>query len=625
MSEGGAVIEARMDAEMEEQAALDGLPPRGWVRTLVEWTRRYPAAPLWLALTLAVVARVALVIRTGAVIDGDEALIGIQAERILQGHFPVYFYGQSYMGSLETYLIAAVIAVVGPSSWALRVVPIALSLALVYLTWRLARALLPEDGPLGHAAPLLAGLAALVAAIPPVYDAVTELRAWGGQIEIYVITLALLLATVELAERLRAGVRRWELTRRWAILGFLAGLGFWVNPLVSYALVACGLWLAFALWREWRPLTAARRDVNWRTTLQVSLAALLGALLGGLPAWIYAIQTGGANITVYLVQQAPNLAAVPPDARTRSGLAWAITQAYTTCAAPRVLDGALPGESSAWIGWRYALLALPVLGLLIALALLIGKTRSASLAKSAPRLGLPLLFIAAESLIVCLGTSAWPLLIGCNVDLAGRYIVPLALAEPFLLLALCAAPLLLRAWRPTATRRMTGWVWTSALILLLAGGALQAASYREASPRTFQSPYYPFGMTDSRQLLDYLSAHHIQAAWCNHWIGNVVTFETDGRTVCADYYNQVAMNGIVRPPFTVPQVKAAANPSFILNLTEPDPLLARELRAQGVPYTIAILHQSGVTVITPARPVNPATLLSGLGEDYGKNLHSKQH
>jgi hypothetical protein len=475
-------------------------------------------------------------------------------------------------------------------------------------------------GWLGRGAPLLAGLAALAAAVPPLYDAVTELRAWGGQIEIYVITLALLLATVELVDRLYAGMGRWELTRRWAILGFLAGLGLWVNPLVAYALVACGLWLTFALWRR---LTAVRR-IAWTATFQAGLAGLTGALIGGLPAWIYAIQTGGANISVYLVQPAPRSTILPAVAQTRAGLAREIMRQYLTCAGPRVLNGALPGEAASWAGWRAALLALPLLGLVLALGLLIGKARRSALAKETPRLGLPLLYVLVVSLIICVGTSAWPMLLGCNIDLAGRYVVPLTLVEPFLLLALFGADPLLRALRSTWSTRMAGWIGMSALVLLLAGGALQAASYSQASPRAFQSPYYPFGMTNSRQLLDYLRAQHIRAAWCNHWIGNIVTYETDGHTVCADYYNQVAMDGITRPPFSVAQVKAAVDPSYILNLTEPDPLLARELRAQGVPYTIAILHQSGVTVITPAWRVDPATLLPGLAEDYGTNLHSKQ-
>ncbi len=77
----------------------------------------------------------------------------------------------------------------------------------------------------------------------------------------------------------------------------------------------------------------------------------------------------------------------------------------------------------------------------------------------------------------------------------------------------------------------------------------------------------------------------------------------------------------MRPPDSVARVEAAAAPSFILNLTDPDPILAQELAAQGVPYTIAILPRAGVTVITPARAVDPAALIAGLAQDYGENLH----
>jgi hypothetical protein len=612
---GSTTDEARRDGSMDRLMNGDA-PAQGWAGALVAWAARYPRTPLWLALAAALVARVALVIHTGAVIDGDEALVGIQAEHILRGQFPVYFYGQSYMGSLETYLIAGVIAVTGPTAWALRAVPIALSLALVYLTWRLALALLPRQW---RARSLLAGLAAMVAAVPPLYDAVTELRAWGGQIEVYVISLALLLATIELSQRLWDGAATGELVRRWAIWGFLAGLGFWINPLISYALVACGLWLAVALARR---LAADRRAgvAEAKRSGLGALAATAGAALGGLPAWVYAIQTGGANIAVYLAQPQVTAHDTPVAAQGRLALAAAITRAYVTCAAPRVLDGSLPGEGSGWALARLALLALPVAGLLLALWLAFG--RRAARADAAPRLGLPLLYAASVSAIFCLGTSAWPILKGCDLDLAGRYAAPLALVEPFLLLALFSAPLASAALRPaTGTRALRG-LWVAALVVLLAGGALQSASYSLASPqRTFQSPYYPFGMSDPSELLAYLRAHQIRAAWCNHWIGNVITYETNGRTVCADYYDQVYHHGLARPPDSIARVEAEPAPSFILNLAEPKPILALELDALGVPYTLAVLPRSGVTVITPERAVDPAKLIAGLAEDYGTNLH----
>src|SRR5262249_2874400 len=160
----------------------DGPDAESRVGSLVGWVARHPRVPLMLALMMGILGRILIVVRSHAMIDGDEALVGIQPEHILQGERPLYYYGQVSMGSLETYGIAGLFRLFGPSAWALRAVPILLSPLLVYLTWRLARALLPKGA---RTTPFLAGLAALFAALPPLYDATIELRTWGGQIEIY--------------------------------------------------------------------------------------------------------------------------------------------------------------------------------------------------------------------------------------------------------------------------------------------------------------------------------------------------------------------------------------------------------------------------------------------------------
>ncbi len=87
------------------------------------------------------IVRVWLVVHTHGVIDGDEAIVGIQAQHILRGEVPIYYYAQQYMGSLEAYLIAFLFAIAGASVWTLRAEPILLSLFVVWLTWRLASAL----------------------------------------------------------------------------------------------------------------------------------------------------------------------------------------------------------------------------------------------------------------------------------------------------------------------------------------------------------------------------------------------------------------------------------------------------------------------------------------------------
>jgi hypothetical protein len=93
-------IQAVSSIKLAEEAKLS--VSKRWYQFLL--------SPLWLCLLIALALRIFLVIHTHGVIDGDEALVGIQAERILHGDFPIYFYGQAYMGSLEAYLIAILFA-----------------------------------------------------------------------------------------------------------------------------------------------------------------------------------------------------------------------------------------------------------------------------------------------------------------------------------------------------------------------------------------------------------------------------------------------------------------------------------------------------------------------------------
>ncbi|HEV2235556.1 MAG TPA: hypothetical protein VGR57_02745 [Ktedonobacterales bacterium] len=597
-----------------------------WLARLCAWCAAWPWAVPLAAAALGIAARLWLVARTRAMIDGDEAMVGLQAVRILHGQFPTYFYSQAYMGAADAYLAAPLVALLGPTGWALRLVPIILSPLLAILTARLAFALLPRGAA---ATPLLAGLAALAAGVPPLYMAVTELRTWGGQIEIYVVTLALLLAVVELADRLRAGVARpGQMARRWLALGVLAGLGIWINPLVSYALLAGLLWLLPPLfgrvapgrWRLPGMGAAPAAPHGWRPgALAPALALLPGLALGGLPAWLYAVRHQGENLLVYLSQPQVDLAASGAARHGRLFLGAAITARYFTCVAPNVLDGRLPTETALLLPPRLLLLLPPLVGLVGAAWLL--RRRAAD----APRLGLPLLFAAVVTAVFCLGTSAWAATKACALDLAGRYAVPLGLMAPLLLLGVLAAPPLWQAVRargrrtpvnaPERAGSLSGGALGLTVAILLAGGLLQTATYATVSPaNTFQSPYYHDVPADLAPLLSYLAREHIHAAWCNHWLGNIVTYRTAEATTCADYYDQMVQGGIKRPPGTLETVSAAGRPSFILTLSDPHPCLARELDEQGIAYSLATFP--GVVVITPVRAVNPASVLAGLKQDY---------
>ncbi|WP_088975379.1 hypothetical protein [Micromonospora coxensis] len=225
-------------------------------------TPRWPA-PSLLALVVglaAVAYRCALLLADTPRTNSDEATMGLAALHIARGEdFPVFFYGQAYMGTLEAYLAAPLVAVAGPSWLALRLPLLALYALFLYLSWRLTRRLGGDRW--------FALLVVAVLALGSDRIVKNQLIAGGGYPELHPVGVGLALLTLDLAAG-RPDGRRW----RFAAFGFLAGLTVWVDPLLLPYLLP----LAAVL------VGAARRELRGRCGALLAGAAVLGAapLLG---------------------------------------------------------------------------------------------------------------------------------------------------------------------------------------------------------------------------------------------------------------------------------------------------------------------------------------------------------
>ncbi len=403
----------------------------------------YGRIVLWVCLWLALLIRVWLVARTSGVIDGDEVLVGVQAEHILRGELPIYFYGQPYMGSLEAYLVALIVAIAGPSAWTLRAEPVLLSLVVVWLTWKLAAALadaakLPSFDTSGYLPPrqgayarlIFMSVAVLIAAIPPLYDGILELRTYGGYSETFILMLLLLLSAQQLTRRWHEGASRREIALRWAGIGLIVGLGFWIYPLIISAVLAAAAWIAgdrlLEAARQRREIVAApgRYIIPALKGSVLALAAIPAGLLGFAPAlyWGAAHQWQNISYILGLGVSASRYASIRQ-----------VTRSYITCVAPRVISGAVPKEAP-----LLALLHSPLLvvgGLcMFASAALVGialLSQHPLLLRLQRLVTLPLLFGACTALIFCTSKASVYVVISCNYDIAGRYATPLVLALPF--------------------------------------------------------------------------------------------------------------------------------------------------------------------------------------------------
>jgi hypothetical protein len=193
-----------------------------------------------------------LIVHTNGVLAGDEAMVGIQAEHILCGEHPLYYYGQPYMGSFQMYVIAGIFLVRGPSVWAMRLEPLLISLVIVTLTRYFSAALTDAAQLSARPKMLFMTLASLLAAFPHLYDTVEEMRTTGGYVEAFMIMLWLLFCAFRLTQRWGAEVATRELALRCAGIALLVGVGFWIDPLVVYALLTIALWIGgFVLALVW--------------------------------------------------------------------------------------------------------------------------------------------------------------------------------------------------------------------------------------------------------------------------------------------------------------------------------------------------------------------------------------
>lgn len=634
---------------------------------------------LALALALAVIVRVFILVMAHGMMDGDEAVLGIQAERILHGARPIYFYGQLYMGSWDAYLVAPIIAVFGPSSWVLHAVTLTESLLLVPLMGALAERLYGVRARFP---------AMLLAALPPLYDVITQLRMLGGYVETLDLGIALMLLMTLIAQRWERGRPTFWL---WALAGFVAGLGFWIDLLIAYYLIACALWItpvALAHYMRSRKrggastqhhgigdilLTLAPANsakVTWRAGAALSNGAIcvLAALVGAAPAMYFALSNHLKNVltlngfplvpsanplrraTLYylFVRAVPTIVGARlayPVASPAAHLAKAFCVVAGTLALGALIYTlarlAAPHARARWVpAWRQRLRTLSAhmdqrwrdsfpLILIVVILLVFWRSGATNLplsrATDEQRYALPLLTALVLLYARAFGDFGKPGLFAAPHDRQA------AEAEQSLVETRRTPRSSFGAITSSTRARWlaaVGGVGSSSRPIWL-GAVLVLTLVSFATPYAFtnmaaamESPYNPGGVfpVQDASMLSYLESHHIHAAWANHWTGNVIMYLSDQEVLCADYVDQVLLHGQRRFPDVFAQVEGAEKPSFIITSKPSDgePLVARALDSLGVRYDSA--RFGNYVVITPlSRTVHPQEIVWALSHDYYNN------
>lgn len=209
---------------------------RARVQAVCSSWRRPTTLVVAVAIAAGLVVRI-WILRTPAIgyLDSDEAVPGLMARHLLHGEVSVFYWGQSYGGTPEVGLIAALFGITGPSTTTLRLVPIALYAISGLVLWRIGRRTIGER---------VATVAALLFWIWPAYFVWRSTREYGY----YGVLLLTGMLVVLLALRLRERPNAYDA----GFLGLALGYGWWTSPQIVLVAVPAVAWLAWRQPRVWR-------------------------------------------------------------------------------------------------------------------------------------------------------------------------------------------------------------------------------------------------------------------------------------------------------------------------------------------------------------------------------------
>ncbi|MEU5938182.1 hypothetical protein ABZ807_03175 [Micromonospora sp. NPDC047548] len=519
--------------------------------------------PALVALLLGVAGvgyRLVLTLLTVPGSNSDEATFGLAAVHIAAGRErPVFLYGQHYMGMVEAYLAAPLVAVAGPSWPVLRLPLLGLYALFLWLSYRLTRRLYSP-----WFATFVVGLLAL-GTERVVRDQLTVV---GGRPEVKPAVLALLLIAVALAQD--------RVRHRWAafgLAGLLAGLALWSDWLIVPYLAVAGLLLLYATRREL---------LGWP-----GLLLLAGFAVGVAPmVWDNLVAPPGMDSLSVLRQISAGDGPTPPwSARLRGGLLEGVPLATGLCP----VTGCARWQE--WFGLLYPVL-LAVAGLLALVAY--RRTAGTPTARRVrPVAQLTLVVGAALTLLAYVRSPP------AATDPLGnaRYLSVLQISLPAVLWPLWAAAV--ACWRGTvgAAGRLVGATATAVLAGLTAAAVVATGLFIAAvdTPRAEERR--------ARELADAVRRTGLREVYGDYWTCNRLTFATGERVVCAVLDGALAPGQNRYQPYWR-QVGLAERPGYVLQVGSPAESRLRRLLGERADAA-TLVEVAGYRVYHPATAVRP--------------------
>ena len=483
--------------------------------------------PLLAVLALGALFKITLVVLGVVDFTSDEGVIALMARHTTQGKWPVFYYGEAYVGSFGATITAGAFLLLGESVLTVRIVQIAFYTGTILFTYLLAQRLF------GHKA---AVVTALMMALPPVMVTLYTTVGIGAYGETLLFGTLLLWLGHRLAHE---WADKWIW---WLIWGAIAGLGFWsLGLIVIYIAPVAVLWLVRFDRRHWPRY----------------LLATLGFLLGSSPWWIYDLTHNHACFRAFLDR--------------------------TNLSAPLLEQLELLGlfEIPALIGLRfpwaanYILVYLAPFVLTFYIGVLVGTMRRWVSLSQLEKSGVLLLaLLVASFALLYLGGKF-------GIDVTGRFLLPMY--PP-----LCIA---VGGWWSGLRSRAQAWGNVALALILafnLSGVALGAMA--PVGLTSLYLPAQQVGNAYDEELIDFLLSKEMPYGYSHHWVSFKVAFLSQEQVILAPLlpYQNAPDHDLDRadryPPYTA-AAESAASPVYVTS-NQPwlDDLLSQHLTVQEVTY-----------------------------------------
>lgn len=153
--------------------------------------------------------------------NSDEAIVGLMAKHIIDGENFIYFYGQSYMSSLDSYLVALGFLLFGEEVWVIRFVQLIIYGLVIVFSYLFVNLSFRNNK--------IAFISALFLVFPAVNVVLYTTASLGGYGEALLFGVISFYIAAIIAKDLEKN-NKFNRFNFW-LLGFILGLGLYVNPI----------------------------------------------------------------------------------------------------------------------------------------------------------------------------------------------------------------------------------------------------------------------------------------------------------------------------------------------------------------------------------------------------------